>query len=126
MRNITTILGALVIAGCGCSHTPIREMALIRVLRIPEYQVFETHDANVICDVKGWLSDVKPRQLPSKQLGSVVPYCEVLIYQLQGHQRNLISSNSIYAIDGAKTERSLLADEEIDRLDKILGRISNR
>ena len=86
----------------------------------------ETRDTNVIRDIKGWVSDVIPRQLPRERLGNVVPYCSVWIYELHGSHRTLTASNALYAIDGGRTERKLLSEEEIDRVNKLFELVKER
>ena len=110
----------LFLSSSGCLHQPAREVAIVDLFQIPENRIVETDHKKTIRELRNWLAEVLPGQLPLEKLGNVVPYCTVWIYSLHDGHRELISSNGVYAIDGGRTERKLISDGQILRLKRIL------
>ena len=120
-KDIWIVLGVLALYCSGCLRQPAREVAVVDLFQIPDNRIVETDHKETIQQLRSWIAEVLPGQLPPNKLGNVGPYVTVWVYRVQDDgRRQLISSNGVYAIDGGRTERKLVSDEKILRLKGIL------
>jgi hypothetical protein len=124
-----SLLSVASLALSGCLPVPQPESqvqpnktqsAVVEFYCVPPKSFYVTNEVQVV-RVKGWLREVLPTQLPPEEMGSVVPFCTVTIFQDLGGVRRPIASNDVYRVRDATTHFRLLTVKQCQELLDILG-----